>query len=887
MYLYIVLFLTVTTPLRDGVPGCVIDTSLYARENMASGFCYTGPSDMSYHSYLDSFNDEFVIGLEDNIINAIGYQIHPAVAFDGTNYLAIWVDEREIWSRPMWGSNFVTSVMGVRIRPDGVILDTINFQIRRDIIDGPDNVALAYGNGMYLVVWSEYGPEVNYDVWAARVTTQGQVLDPDGIKICDEVGFQDKPKVAYGDSLFLVTWADSRNDSAQIRAARVSQQGTVLDPDGFQVTPVAYCEPPVCFDGTNWMVVWEDVRLGGKSIFGARISQHGVVLDSVGIDISHNQATCRFPEISFNGTHYLAVWQDERTGSKDIWGTRITTDGIPLDTSGIHISNGVDDEWRPDLDFDGTNWYVTWHDLRHGNADLYGARVTTAGTVLDPAGNPISVASEYQGCVDICFGAGNYFLTWHDARTGFFDVRGARMQPSGTVIDPHGIVLSLSSQHQSWPKVAFDGTNYLVVWMDYRGLSSDYDICGTRIAPDGTILDPDGIVIAGTEDGEYRPSIAFNGTNYYVVYERWVDVPYPYLDIYGTRVTPDGTVLDPGGVRISRQGMDEYSPAIASDGDGWFALWEYYGTGSNPTLYGARINASGVLIDTTNITVCNASGWQWVPTVTFNGTNYFAAWSDNRNGIAEIYGGRISQAGVVLDGNGFLICGGGTYKRYPSVAFDGTNHLVAWESQPIMGESNIFASRVDTSGNVLDLIQLTFDGYDQFSPSVCHDGENFMVSWHRDYNYPYRVSSLVEGARVTPDGAILDTFMVSQIPKRVQVLSSLCAGPADQVLVVYNGFCIDDYMAMRIVGRFWTPPVAIAEHDGKDLRPTKLTAAPNPFVHYTMVTGMQEEINVYDIQGRLVATGQGPAFGMGLPAGVYFLKERASNHGPLQVIKIK
>lgn len=877
-------FLSIT--LRDGTPQGDIDPRSFAPDNVSEMIYPRYGDDVICNSLLDSFGDEFMVGMEDNIINAIGYQIHPAVAFDGTNYMVIWVDEREIWSRPMWSSNYVTSVVGARIRPDGVIIDTIGFQIYRDIINGPDNVAIAYGNGIYLVVWSEYGPEVKYDVWAARVNSQGQVLDPDGILICNASGFQDRPKVAFGDSLFLVTWADGRNDSAQIRATRVNAQGTVLDPDGFEVAPQAYCESPVCFDGTNWLVVWEDVRVGGaKSIFGARISQHGVVLDPAGINISNSNMTCRFPEISYDGTNYLAVWQDERTGGKDIWGTRVNTDGVPLDTAGIHISLGVDDEWRPDVDFDGANWYVTWHDLRNGDADLYGTRVTTSGTVLDPSGNAIFVASGYQGCPDICYGAGNYFIAWHEVNGWMVEVYGARMQPSGTVLDPQGIIVSKSSQHQAWSQAAFDGTNYLVVWMDYRGASTDYDICGTRVTPDGTILDPGGIVIASSSEGEYRPAIAFNGTNYLIVYERWIN---DWLDIYGTRVSPDGTVLDPGGVRISRQGMDEYSPAVASDGDGWFVLWEFYGTGSDPTLYGARVNASGVLIDTTNITVCNAPGWQWVPAVTFNGTNYFAAWSDNRNGIAEIYGGRISPGGTVLDPNGFLIAGGGTYKRYPSVAFDGVNHLVTWESQPMMGQSDIYASRIDTAGNVLDLIQLSFDGYDQFSPTVCYDGDDFIVAWHREYNYPYRVSSLIEGAHITSAGAILDTFMVSQIPGRVQILANLCSGPTDQILITYNGFCAEPYMAMRIVGRFLEPPVSVAEQNDISTISTNLIATPNPFIGYTKLSNhAQKLIDVYDIQGRLVVTEQGARIGEGLAAGVYFLKLREENSKPLQVIKLR
>src|SRR5262249_53870728 len=103
-------------------------------------------------------------------------------------------------------------------------------------------------------------------------------------------------------------------------------------------------------------------------------------------------------------------------------------------------------------------------------------------------------------------------------------------------------VFGPASGEQWAADVAFDGTNYLVVWDDLRG-SSEY-ISGTRVAPNGTALDPYGVMIMPSYGGP-APRVAWGGGVYLVA------ASYGGVEIWGARVAPGGTPLDPTGFPIN------------------------------------------------------------------------------------------------------------------------------------------------------------------------------------------------------------------------------------------------------------------------------------------------------------------------------------------------
>jgi hypothetical protein len=169
--------------------------------------------------------------------------------------------------------------------------------------------------------------------------------------------------------------------------------------------------------------------------------------------------------------------------------------------------------------FDGTNFLVVWEDERtNTERDIFGTQVSTQGQILDPIGIPICTAPSWQTDVAVAAGDLNYLVVWMDYKNGNYDIYGARIDFAGNVLDPNGFIISAGPWWEAYPEVSWDGVNFFVVWSDDRnGIS--YDVYGARIAPSGELLDSRGIQISFEPVMELTPAISFNGSTYLVAWE--------------------------------------------------------------------------------------------------------------------------------------------------------------------------------------------------------------------------------------------------------------------------------------------------------------------------------------------------------------------------------
>jgi hypothetical protein len=340
--------------------------------------------------------------------------------------------------------------------------------------------------------------------------------------------------------------------------------GTIVDTAGhvLQSFPISshdcvFPRPSVASDGTGFLVVFHR----GDGIVATRLS--GAPGYSVLSEAIISTGTSNFsPAVSFGGTGYFVVWQKfgGSPNGYDIYGASVGTDGKASAEIPVFVQTG--EQVEPAIASDGVNYLVIWRDTRTGSGpspatDIFGTRVASNGTVLDPTGIAISTAPNMQGEPDLTFDGTNYFAVWLDARRypvqtqPPLDVFGTRISPAGMLLDgtsdAGGIAIStagVTPNVTAYPSVVFDGKHYFVVF-SVVGFSPPAGIYYARVATSGSLLDhpPDqlGVSISGPPPSYSRPVypvIVSNGLRSVLAWVNNTELSGATKDIVGVTMDP-------------------------------------------------------------------------------------------------------------------------------------------------------------------------------------------------------------------------------------------------------------------------------------------------------------------------------------------------------------
>jgi hypothetical protein len=678
-----------------------------------------------------------------------------------------------VWSAPHGASVSDWDIFGARVQADGTVIDKRPLTLCGMAGTVQSSPAVAGNGDNYLVVWRD---SRSTGIYGSVVSADGTVYPPNGFPICAAANDQYTPAVAALGTNYLVAWQDNRNGSlnyhSDIYAARVTGNGVLLDTNGIAVctgTNSNY-QPAVASNGTNFLVVWEGYDVGGNDILGARIGPNGLVLDTNGFVISH-AANAQFnPAVAPIGGDFLVVWQDYRGSPTNdyeatIYSARVLGDGSVADPDGVAISSALGGQGTAAVGAHGSDAIVVWQDFRNNPgstlADIYGAPVSATGNLVAAPNFEVSTVANAESSPTSAGNGTNFLVVWADNRNApvtATDIYGLRLDQSGGSIDAVPFPICAATNDQAHPAVATQGGNWLVVWSDWR-LSTNAthsDIFGSLVSPAGLVLQPDGIPICTAVNDQDLPAAATLGTNFLVVWQdaRRTSPIVTQIDIYGARVSGNGNVLDAASIPICRSSGQQTSPAIAANDTQALVVWTGGRSGAtvNQVRF-ARVATDGTVLDTNSIAICPTSAAQTAPAAVANGQGYFVAWADWRASAAnapDIYGAWVGTNGVVSPAGGLPIRVGSGMQTTPTVTFNGLDYLVAWQ-EALAGVTNLFSiagTRVGSDGAVSAglLLNINSAGTSYLGPvvRVGPDGRFLVVSQRAQFGSARTVANLVD-----------------------------------------------------------------------------------------------------------------------------------------------
>ncbi|MBI4744969.1 MAG: hypothetical protein HY786_00115 [Deltaproteobacteria bacterium] len=273
----------------------------------------------------------------------------------------------------------------------------------------------------------------------------------------------------------------------------------------------------------------------------------------------------------------------------------------------LQISSGATVKTIDAIVFDGTNYLVIWTDDRKtlpndpettpGGWDVYGQILSKSATLVG-SNFKISGTAGKNGAV--AFDGTNYLVVWNED-VNDTDVNGKFINKSGTAVSAEFVVNANSYYSDNSLSIAFDGTNYLVVWPDEVGGhgSGEWDLLGQIVAPSGSLSG--GVINVSAATGpQLLPTIAFDGTNYLVT---WTDMRNDAnhnvtcdsgegtcWDIYGQYVSKSGTLV--GSEFVINNDLDnQLGGVVGFNGGKYFVIVD---TGIAPGTQGSRLDGGDV-----------------------------------------------------------------------------------------------------------------------------------------------------------------------------------------------------------------------------------------------------------------------------------------------------
>jgi hypothetical protein len=479
------------------------------------------------------------------------------VATDGNNFLVIG----------QWFYSWPPKLEATLLAHDGSVLVERFTVATGDAVSGPNGERVGFGGTEYWVTWAS-------DQFA-RVTTDGQLLDPEGFIIGGSVtgnfGWEPALDAAPGGGL-QIAWRDGgggQGNPQDVYSARITPAGQAVNQTPISVSAPAQVEPDFAEGAGVNVLVFRSRSSGAARILAQRLDVNGVALDPEPIEVASGPVdwlttpSIGAPQVAWNGSAFMVAWSD----TINVLARRMNPDGTFVDATPLVVMTGQ----HAGVGALGANFLLSGTTVGTllSTGALRVARVDgVTGAVLDAPPitlSSVSLAGQFPHIETL---GDRWLVVWESvyrdpwSTTVIESTAIAFVAADGTTTGQLGAGLS------ERPGVGVSGDRALLVAIDTTVPGGATDLEARILMADGTFLGPM-FTLSTAYDEQLWPTATWDGTQFIAAWEDKRNSVIHFderTDIYGARVTADGVVLDPAGIPLVAEPEVEIRPAFLTTG---------------------------------------------------------------------------------------------------------------------------------------------------------------------------------------------------------------------------------------------------------------------------------------------------------------------------------
>ncbi len=323
---------------------------------------------------------------------------------------------------------------------------------------------IAVSGNVVHVVWQDDRVGSPTEIQYKRSTDGGITWGAD-TRLTNLSTYSYQPSIAVSNQLVIVVWSVNSRD---IYYNRSTDGGLTWGTDTYLTTISTFNAnpyPSVSLSGQTAHVVWLDTR-NGSNVFYKRSTDGGLSWGS-DTQLSTNLTTqFPYPSTSVNGSVVHAVWNNNNSGSYQVYYKR-STDGGSTWGAEVQLTSNTDGSFNyPSVSVTGQNVHIVWNDNRDGNEEIYYKRSTDGG-ISWGADNRLTNDPATSNYSQVTASGSAVHVVWNDFRDGNGEIYYKRSTDNGLSWSTD-TRLTNDAAYSYDESIAVSGSFVHVVWTDWR-----------------------------------------------------------------------------------------------------------------------------------------------------------------------------------------------------------------------------------------------------------------------------------------------------------------------------------------------------------------------------------------------------------------------------------